>query len=468
MGLAATLAVGLVNAGAAAAGPGAPEPAANAVVRRAGPAGSLLLVESNRSVPLVRIVVAARAGSASDPRHREGLTNLGAALARRGAGGRTREELDTALDGLGATLEVRTEPDSTRFEGDVLARNLDAYLGIVADVLIRPAFTHAELARTSREIAAQIDELRTDDQALCGRFFTRNLYGEHPYGHPPDGLKATLETATVDEVAAHFRRLFTGPNLVIAVSGDVDPEDVAVRLGRALKGLHEGAALPPNALELREPVPPKGWRIQLVDKADRQQTQLMFGHPAVRAADPDYLPLSVAMEAFGGHGMSTRLMTEVRNKRGLAYGAYMMLGERRGVGAVAGWVFSGTDKTVATLKLVLKLYVSLMEDGLTPTEVEFFKRFLIGSHASEMDVPEHRLDARVSAEIAGLPPDFVDSYPARIAALTPADVNGAIKRRVHARDLAITMVASAPVMKKLLLDSKVKESAIDVVPFDGY
>jgi zinc protease len=219
---------------------------------------------------------------------------------------------------------------------------------------------------------------------------------------------------------------------------------------------------------MREPVAPRGWRIELVDKPDRQQTQLMFGHPAVRAADPDYLPLTVAIAAFGGHGMTARLMTEVRAKRGLAYGAYMQLGQRHGVGAAAGWVFSATDKTVATLKLVLKLYVALMEKGLTAPEVEFFKRFLIGTFASEMDVPEHRLDERVSAEIAGLPVNFVDTYATRLGAVTAAEVNAAIKRHVHARDLAITMVASAGVMKKLLIASKVQESAIDVVPFEDY
>jgi zinc protease len=464
--LATAVAVGFMHATinpAAPAAAGAPT-----VVRRSGPAGSLLIVESNRSIPLVRVVVAARSGSASDPRHREGLTNLAAEMARRGAGGRSREELDAALDALGATLEAQTEADSTRFEGDVLPRNLDAYLAILADVLIRPTFAPAELARTRRELSAQIDELRTDDQALCARFFARNLYGDHPYGHPPEGLKPALEAASGDEVAAHFRHNFVGRNLIIAVSGDVDGDDLAARLARAFKGMREGPAPPPNPLELREPVPPKGWRIQLVDKPDRQQTQLMFGHPALRAADPDFLPLTVALAAFGGHGMNATLMNEVRTKRGLAYGAYMTLGERRGVAAASGWVFSATDKTVATMKLVLKLYVALMDKGLTAVEIEFFKRFLIGSHASEMDVPEHRLEARVSAEVAGLPADFVDAYPARLRALAPAEVNAAIKRRVHARDLAITMVATAATMKKLLLDAKVQEGAIDVVPFESY
>src|SRR6185437_6068679 len=186
--------------------PAAAPGAAPAVLRRPGPAGSLLIVEDDHSVPLVHVIVASRSGSAADPRHREGLTNLAAEWARHGAGGRTRAELDEALDALGGTLEVRTEQDVTRFEGEVLARNLDAYLALVADILIRPAFSPAEFARTRREVEAQIDESRNDDRLLCGRFFMRNVYGDHPYGHPVDGLKASLDAATASETAAHFRR----------------------------------------------------------------------------------------------------------------------------------------------------------------------------------------------------------------------------------------------------------------------
>ena len=85
-----------------------------------------------------------------------------------------------------------------------------------------------------------------------------------------------------------------------------------------------------------------------------------------------------------------------------------------------------------------------------------------------MDDPAHRLDARVSAEMAGLPADWVDTLPARLAAVKPAAVNAALKRKVRARDLAITMVASAPVMKKLLGASKIRDSDVDVVPWGGY
>jgi zinc protease len=435
-----------------------------AVARRPGPAGSLLLVEANHATPLVHLVVAARGGSSTDPHKRDGLTHLAAELARRGAGKRTRAQIDSALDELGATLEVDTDPDSVRFVGQVLARNLDPFLALLGDIVMRPELDPDEMARTVREIAAQIDESRNDDQALCARFFSRNLYGDHPYGHPPEGSRASLEALTAAEVAAHFHKLFVGRNLVFAAVGDVEPADLAARLTRAFAGLREGPGDKPAPL--RTPVPLTGWRIQLVDKPDRQQAQIMFGHAGPPATDPDFVALEVGLAAFGGHGMTSTLMDEVRTKRGLAYGAYLSLGERRGAGAIAGWVFSSNDKVVATLKLVLKLYLNFMEKGVAPARVEAFKTFVAGSFASEMDVPEHRLDARLGAEMAGLPPDFVDTFAERVRAVTPRQVNAAISKHVRARDLAITMVSTASVMKKLLLAAKIKESAVDVVGFE--
>ncbi|MEA2698101.1 MAG: zinc protease [Myxococcales bacterium] len=443
-------------------------PGVPAAARFAGPGGSLVIVESNVSVPLVHLVVAARSGSASDPRRREGMTDLAAELARRGAGKRSREEIDAALDALGATVQVQTDVDSVRFEGEVLSRNLDALLAILADIILRPQFAPAELARTRRELLARIEEARTDDHALCARFFARNLYGDHPYGHPPEGTRAGLESLTAAELAAHFRRLFVGSNLVFAAAGDVQPADLAARLGRAFGELRAGSAPAPMPLVLREPPAPAGWRIQLVDKPDRQQTQLMFGHAAPHATDLDFVPLAVGLAAFGGHGMNATLMNEVRTKRGYAYGAYLTLDKHLGPSAAAGWVFSGNDKAVPTLKLVLRLYVTLMQKGLSAERVDFFKRFVAGSYAAEIDAPEQRLAARVDAEVVGLPADFVDHYPDQVRAVTAKQVNAALARHVHARDLAITMVSTASVMKPLLTAAKIKESAIDVVSFDAY
>jgi zinc protease len=434
--------------------------------RGPGPAGSLLIIDRSDAVPLVHVEVASRSGAAGDPRGNEGLVNLAAEVARRGAAGRNRQQLDETLDALGARLDVIVEPDSVRLIGQVLSRNLDAFLDVVADVVLRPDFREDEFARTRREILSSLDEARNDDTTLCARFFERRLYGDHPYGRAADGTARSLPRITRREAEARYRAAFVGRNLIFGFAGDVDAPGVQARLGRAFARLTPGAPALPSPI--RNPLTPDGWRIQLVDKPDRQQTQIMLGHGTIPASHPDFLALSVALAAFGGRGMKSTLMDELRTKRGLAYGAYMNLIPRRGPGATKGWVFTGADRTVKTLKLMLRLYRRLMKDGLAPERVRFFEGFLAGAYASDMDAPERRLSARVSAELDGLPPDYVDTYAERIKAVTPEEVNAAIKAHVHADNLAITMVATASSMVKLLIDAGIDEGAIDVVKYESY
>ena len=442
--------------------------AAPAVQSRPGPAGSLLMVETNRALPLVHVVVAVRSGSGWDPHKKEGLAHLAAATARRGAAGQSRAQLDARLDALGASLDVTVDPDSTRFEGDVLAQHLDGLLAIAADVLLRPDFTPAEVARTRRDVLAQIDEGDNDDVALGARYFERNLYGDHPCGYPPEGARASLARVRREDLRAFFNQHVVGPNVILAASGDVSAQDFALAVSRHFGALPARAAPGPNPLALREPQQPHGWRIQIVDKPDREQAQIFFGQLAVPATDPDYVPLLVLATSFGGRGMKATLMDEIRTKRSLAYGAYMTLSERLERGALSGWVQAATAKAVPTLKLALKLYVGLMEKGIDAERLAFAKSFLTGALGTEMDDPSHRLDARVTAEIVGLPAGFVDDLPARIQAVTPAQLNAVVARRIHARDLAITIVATAATLRPRLLEAKIQPGAIDVIPYQTF
>jgi zinc protease len=441
--------------------------AAESAARRGeGPAGSLLIVEETKALPIVALVVAARTGSASDPSGKEGLAALTAELARRGAGGRPRAAIDDALDALGASLDVDVEPDSVRLHGQVLVRNLDQFLDILADILLAPDFSEVELVRTRDELLAQIDEARNDDRTLCGRFFDHRLWGDHPYGHPPEGTGKSLPRIRRDDIVAQHKRTVVGANLIFAATGGITLEDLRARLDKRLAKLHPGPA--PAAPALPEPAKPEGWRIQLVDKPDRQQTQIMFGQATLPASHPDRLPLALAIASFGGRGMNATLMDEVRSKRGLAYGAYMNFSPHRGPSALRGWVFTQRARTVTTLKLVLRLWKQLHKDGLSPERLRFFQGFVAGSYAAELDDPVRRLDARVSAELVGLPPDEVDTLPARIRAVTPEQVAGAIARHLDPEHLTITLVATAETTLPLLLKSKIEEGAIDVVPFDSY
>ena len=429
---------------------------------QAGPSGSLVLVEENPTLPIVTVVVAARSGGAADPERAEGLSNLAGEVARRGAAGKTREQLDNDLDDLGASLDVLVDTESTRFVGRVLAKNLDAFMDLLADVVLRPTFAQPEIDRTRREVLAQLAEARNDDRSLAARNFNRRLWGRHPYGQPADGTERSLPKLKRAQLQAHFAAQFSGANVIFAATGDITKEAFASAVAERFGKLPTGHA---QTTELPRALAPQGLRIQLVDKPDRQQVQMMFGQLGLAPTHPDYVPLAIALTAFGGHAMNATLMNEVRTQRGWAYGAYMNSLPYRQVGALRGWVFTGVDHAVETLRLVLNLYGKLATQPPSDETIAFFQKFLAGAYASELDAPSSRLWRRVLAEIQGLPRDWVDRFAETVLQTKPQAVRDAIKHHIKPKDLAITMVATSSVLMPMLEKAGIDAAAVDVTPF---
>jgi zinc protease len=428
----------------------------------AGPSGSLLLVEENHTLPVISVVLAARSGSASDPEKFEGLSNLAAEIARRGAAGMNRTALDNKLDDLGANLDAIVDADSARFVGRVLARNFDAFMDLLADVVLRPSFEVTEVERSRREMKSIIAESRNDDRSLCERNFSLRLFGRHPYGQAPDGSEASIDRISLPQIKQHFHRQFSGKNVIFGAAGDITIDTFSKAVNARFGELPEG-----KDLTLRSPtaLAPQGWRIQVVDKPDRQQVQIMFGHLAIPATHPDYIALLIGMTSFGGHAMNATLMAEVRTKRGWAYGAYMNAIPHPILSVLRGWVFTGVENAVDTLKLVLRLYGKLANKPLTDGTISFFQKFLSGSYGADLDTPGARLARRIAGEIQGLPRDFIDTFADRVHATTTDAVRSALAKHLHPKDLAITLVATASVLVPKLKAAGIKESAIDVTPY---
>src|ERR1700761_6847109 len=197
-----------------------------------GPAGSKLLVEENHDLPLVRFQLAIRAGAGDDAPEHDGLANFTTELMGRGAGGKSRAELDVAFAALGTSLDVLTDYDGVTFDVNVLPEKLDATLALLGDVILRPDFPQSEAEKLKREIAAQLDEMRDDDGQLTRRFFTRTLYGSHPYGRTVLGTDTTLETIDVAAARAWHQRALVGGNLIFGVAGDVRAGELEAQVAR--------------------------------------------------------------------------------------------------------------------------------------------------------------------------------------------------------------------------------------------
>jgi zinc protease len=425
-----------------------------------------LLLETNHDLPLVRVQIALRTGGADDPAEKDGLTNFATELMARGAGGKTRAQLDAAFDALGTSFEVITDLDGTYFEVTVLKTKLDAVLALISDVLQRPDFPEAEADKLKREIRAQLDELRDDDGQLARRFFQRAMWGTHPYGRTILGTLETLEGITIAEARAWQARAIRPEQLIFGFAGDLTAAEAEAALQRHFPALSTGAARPGT----RYPDPPTrtGLRLTLVDKPDRTQSQILFGQPAPQWGTPDFTALQVATCAYGGT-FTARLMNEVRSKRGLSYGASARMGQGRSRKSLVQHVFPSLEQTAETLALVLRLHREWVEQGITAEELTFVQGYLANSFAFSIATPEDRLELRTALEQAALPPDYSASFPERVRAVTLAHTKEAMQRHLTPGDLEVVLVTTADQLLPKLEAAKLTDGVtVEVVAYDAF
>jgi zinc protease len=423
-----------------------------------------ILVEENHDLPLVRVQLGFPSGAADDPSEIDGLCNFSSELLGRGAAGRSRADLDRAFDALGGSLDIITDLDGVYFELTVLRDKLDAALGLISDVLLRPDWPVLEAEKLVREIDGQLDEMRDDDGQLARRFFGRTLYGEHPYGRTILGSKQTVAKFDVAAAKAWHERVVRTGSLVFGLAGDVnraETEALAQKyLGAMPAGGGPGIVYPPTARR-------QGLRVTLVDKPERTQSQILWGQPAAKWGTPEFFALQVATCAYGGT-FTARLMNEVRSKRGFSYGASARVGQGRGTKALVAHIFPSLEQTAEALKLVLDLHADWVTRGITDEELNFAKQYLSRSFAFTISTPEDRLELAMSLALAGMPADHGDKFTARINAVTLEDTRRAMAAYLTPGDLEIVIVCTADELQPKLEASGIAFSAIEVVPYDSY
>ena len=208
---------------------------------------TIAIVEPSPDTPLVWFDIAIRGGAALDPRDVEGLHRHAALLARRGAGGRDRAELDETLDSLGAALDIAVSRDSVTISGLALARQLDAVVDLAADVLADPRFGEDEHARLLRETPQVLDEIRDDDSALSTRWFDWLCCPGHPYSRTALGTEASLTRIERGAAIECWRREVVADNLVIGLAGDIDEASAADRKSTRLNSSHRLTSRMPSS-----------------------------------------------------------------------------------------------------------------------------------------------------------------------------------------------------------------------------
>lgn len=425
--------------------------------------GPIVIIEPSHDTPLVWFDIAIRGGASTDPSGVEGLHRHAALLARRGAGGRDRAALDETLDGLGAALDIGVSRDAVSLSGLALSRHLDAVIELAADILAAPRFGEDEHARLLRETPQVLDEIRDDDSALATRWFDWLCCPGHPYGRTSLGTEASL--VQIDRAAAHalWLREVRADNLVIGLAGDID-EAAAARVVARLVERISGPSAP--AVPVAAPAEPAaGRRIILVDKPDRTQAQLRLGHLSARYGISDTPALALAEAVLGGM-FSSRLMQEIRVKRGWSYGAGCALRRSRLPHWFEIWMAAGIDVAGPAVALTLDLFADFAANGPTDEEIDFARSYLVGSMPFHVATARQRMQLAVRDAVFELPAGFTAQLPELLGGLTTADVRAACVRHLRP-DAVVTVAVTTAAEAHGALDAA-GAGALTIVEHDEY
>jgi zinc protease len=408
--------------------------------------GAKLYFIETRAIPMVDIGIDFTAGDYYDPTGKAGVSDLTASMMNKGSkiAGKIQGEAfiaDTVSD-KGAVLSFNASSENSSLRIRSLSRSdvLNPLIAEVADIAAYPIFDAAILDREkAREISA-LKESESKPEYMLSKQFQSMVYRQYPLG-----IAATKESITAikaDDLKKFHARYYQAASANVLIVGDLDQARAIEIAERLTANLPKGEPLPKPMLPLDAlPKRPADQReIRLSNPS--QQAHIRMGMTGVARSDPDYFPLLVGNYILGGGGFVSRLMNEVREKRGLAYSvsSYFYPGKTTGI-FVAG-LQTKKDQADQALSVMRTTIEQFVKNGPTEQELKAAKDNLINGFPLRIDSNRKLLDNLSSIAWNGLPLDTLDVWTQNVNKVTREDIEKAFQKHLDVERM-VTVVVGA-------------------------
>jgi zinc protease len=406
--------------------------------------GARVLFVESHDLPMLDVSVDFAAGSVFDTAEKSGLAGMTLGLLRLGAGGLTESEISRRLADTGAQLRHRFDHDRGGMSLRTLTSKaeLQQALELFAHMLQRPAFAADVLEREKARALSAIREADTKPETLLNRNFSRMIYGRHPYGLRGSGELDSVAALTREDLAAFYRTHYSADRAVVALMGDVTREQAAAIAEQLTAGLP-----PRGPAAAIVPVP-------LLERAEARvvahpatQSHLLIGMPGIRRDDPDYFSLYVGNYILGGGGFVSRILEEVRSKRGLAYSAYSYFQPLKERGPFVIGLQTRRDQAGEALAVVRATLAEFLANGPTADELAKAQQNIVGGFALRIDSNRKIVENIAAIGFYGLPLTYLDEFADNVEKVTVESIRQAFARHVDpARMVTVVVGAEANVL----------------------
>lgn len=411
-------------------------------------------------LPIVSFSLAIKAGAYDEQKDRtQGVAEFTAGMLRHGAGKRSAEQVADTIDAVGGVLDAASDAESTVVSCSALASRADTCLSLLGDVLLRPTFPEREMGEIRDQMLASLAGREDDPHLLAAEHFDNLLFGE---AHP-DGWVLTPEHVrgiTRDKLLAFWQAFYRPNNAILAVAGAIDVPAMKARISRAFGPQKWKAAPTPKRPAFKIPAV-RGTRVILVDKPELSQATLMFGHAGIRHGDPDWYAVTLVNYVLGGSDFSSRLMDEVRSKRGLTYGIGSSFGAALYQSAFRVSASTRNESTWEALSVAMNELRKMKASGPSEAELGKAKAYYAGSTPFTLESAAGLARALVAADLHGLGVEYVRSLALRLAAVDVVTADAAAEKWLDPEDLAIAIVGRADVIAPQLAKAKLSFERVD-------
>lgn len=399
------------------------------------PGGIKAWLVEDHSIPFTALSLMFRGGASLDAPGKRGQMSLMTALLEEGAGEMDSVQYAEAVEGLGAQNRFDVGDDALTVNARMLTENRDQAAELLRQALAEPRFDPDAVERVRAQLQAVIRSEATSPNAIASKELARLAWGEHPYATSINGTRESVAALTRDDLVAAKDRILARDRVVVAAAGDITAEELGKLIDAVLGGLPEqgSAPLPDRArLQLTGGVTVIDW--------DSPQTVVSFAQPGLPMSDPDYFAAFVADHILGGGGFSSRLMDEIREKRGLTYGVSTGLANGVYGETWQGGMASANDKVAEAVGLIRQEWDRFAKGGVTEKELADAKTYLTGEYALRFDGNGKIAGILAGMQLIGLPADYVNIRNGKIEAVTAADVQRVGQRLLHSDQIRFVLV----------------------------
>lgn len=406
--------------------------------------GAKVLFVEAHELPMFDMRLTFAAGSSQD-QNLPGVAVLTNAMLNEGVKGKDVTAIAQGFEGLGADFSNGAYRDMAVASIRSLSATdkREPALKLFSEVMGKPTFPADSLTRIKNQLLASFEYKKQNPGSLAGEELFKRLYGNHPYGHPSEGTAESIKPITLAQLKAFHAKAYAAGNAVIALVGDLSRDEAQAIAAQVSASLPKGPAL----AKLPTPAEPKAGETHI--EFPSKQTHLMLAQLGIKRNDPDYAALSLGNSVLGGGGFGSRLMTEVREKRGLTYGVSSGFTPMQTQGPFMIGLQTRAELSENTLKLVQDIVRDFLANGPTQKELDDAKRELAGSFPLTAASNSSIVAQLGAIGFYDLPLTFLEDFMTQSQSVTVEQVKEVMNKHLSADKMVIVTAGPTVAQKPL-------------------